>query len=122
MSYWDRIKYFTPEEMGSEKMNFALMNKLDMFRELIKHPVIIHCGYETSGHTNSSFHYMKMAADFHVENHFDYGKQFRLLMDLRFNGIGWYPEWNNPGWHVDVRDKELFSIWKRINGKYIYFL
>jgi len=121
MSYWDRIKYFTPEEMGAEDMDFVLMNKLNIFAALIRYPVIIHCGYETSGHAPDSYHYRKMAADFHVKDHPNYDKQFRILMDLRFNGIGWYPEWNNPGWHVDVRPENLFSIWKKVGGKYIYF-
>ena len=120
MTFWNNVKYFTPEEVGAEDMSPALMFKIDIFRGQIGHSVIVHCGYETSGHSENSYHYKKMALDFHVKGHTDYKEQFRKLMDLKFGGIGWYPEWNNPGWHIDIRSD--FLLWKQVNEKYIYFI
>ena len=118
--FWKHIKYFTPEEVGAEDIDSILMFKLDLFRSLLDRWVIVHCGYETSGHSPNSYHYQKKAVDFHVRDHFDYKLQFRFLMQVGFNGIGWYPEWNNPGWHVDTRDG--FTLWTQRNGKYVYFI
>jgi len=120
MSFWNNVKHFTPEEVGAKDMDPALMFKLDLFRSLIDCPVVIHCGYEPSGHSPNSYHYKKMAVDFHVKDHKDYGQQFKFLMQIDFNGIGWYPEWNNLGWHVDTRNG--FKLWTKRNGKYDYFI
>jgi len=89
---------------------------LQAFRNLIGRPVVIHCGYED----RPGYHGMKMAADFHVAGHYDYWRQLEMLIGVGFKGIGWYPRWHHPGWHVDVREHLL--IWRRDNGNYDYFV
>jgi len=113
---WEHVPNFTPEELGAVDMNRELMFKLQAFRDAIRHPVVVHCGYED----RRGYHGKKMAVDFHISGHKDWWRQFELLLQVGFKGVGWYPQWNNPGWHVDVREHLL--IWRRVDGVYDYFV
>jgi len=93
-------------------------------------PVSIHCSYELTGHSDKSFHGMGLATDFHFlrTNGTTIQDQFcimvevlkRLRLDL-FTGLGVYPHWNSPGFHLDTRGEQLFWV-RDINGRYKYGL
>ena len=101
---WNQIKHFNPNEKwgNPEKMDFRLIWILDKLREEIGAPFIVHCGYETNGHESNSFHYSGQAVDFHVNGIGLYTAWFELIKIWKLGGLGIYPHWNNPGFHLDL--------------------
>lgn len=88
-------------------------------------PMVIHCSYETTGHSKNSYHYKGMATDFHFVTDTPFRRQYEILVWylqklklLDLIGLGTYPEWNEPGFHIDGRGYPL--QWIRKNGKYYY--
>jgi hypothetical protein len=88
---------------------FLLMS-LSMLRRDIGLPVVVHNAFELSGHSPSSQHYTGTAVDFHITTTMQYYRQILLVEDFleRFQlashcGLGVYPGWNNPGFHLDAR-------------------
>jgi uncharacterized protein YcbK (DUF882 family) len=91
---------------------------------------VIHCGYENGGHASGSRHYTGDAVDFHIN-----GMNFSEAMDsllkalhetdffgkkaAEYVGLGIYPDWNTPGFHLDIRGYS--ARWGRINGEYVSF-
>jgi len=134
MSIWSKIKHFSPAENWGNptKINGLLLLLLDEITEEIKNysrekyqkisPCIIHCAYETSGHSPSSQHYKGNAVDFHFKN-IPAIEAYNLILKFlknyqveNFIGLGVYPNWNNPGFHLDVRGYK--ARWSRVNGIY----
>lgn len=77
------------------------------------------------GHSEKSYHRLDMgckAFDFHFVTSASIRVQYHHLCLMGWTGIGFYPGWNNPGWHVDLRPVEDTQHWTRINGEYIYLL
>jgi hypothetical protein len=120
MDRWKLIEGFTGDENwgGSEKVNIfliMLMEKVMMafrYRHDANAECIIHCGYEQSGHSACSQHYRGNATDFHINTKLPYFEQIPamigIITDLGASnhvGLGIYPDWNNPGFHLDVRGK-----------------
>ena len=126
-----KLKHFHPEEPGWKgnfhKVNGLLLLLLDALREEIGHPFVVHCAYETGGHSPNSQHYLGNAVDFHIE-----GLSFpeaiermeealeRLQVADRV-GFGIYPDWNNPGFHLDVRNVGRKVRWGRIGEQYVSY-
>ncbi len=129
---WLRIKNFSAHEKWGDPllMDRETVLLLDALRERFKIPFVIHCGYEQSGHTPSSQHYVGKAADFHVAE-----LPFRDAVDLMVDfigspprgigvhgriGLGIYPHWATPGFHVDTRG--TFARWGAIvrQGRQVY--
>lgn len=124
---WTQIKYFRPEEWQKdpERVSPTLVKVLDEIRRVSLFPIVIHVAWDWAGHSPKSFHYSGLAVDFHWAvdpKEFSYGEQFMLLSSFReLGGIGFYPYWNNPGWHVDLRDRNPRLLWYRDeNGNYVY--
>jgi len=133
---WKTIKHFNPKEKWGdpEKMDYRLVWMLDRLREKIGKPIIIHCGYATDGHAENSYHYKGQAVDFHVEGgafNFHEGwksvtlefrnrrmdrKVFFMQEKFWFLGLGIYPHWNNPGFHLDLGPAR--SWWQNAEGGY----
>jgi len=72
--------------------------------------IIIHCGFDIDGHTTGSRHYKGDAGDFHIVDGEPYPLQIAhmesVLRDLQVSdyvGLGIYPDWNHPGFHLDTR-------------------
>jgi len=40
-------------------------------------------------------------------------------LEIGFKGIGFYPLWNNPGFHVDMREREHTLLWVK-TSHYVY--
>jgi uncharacterized protein YcbK (DUF882 family) len=118
-----RLKHFHPEEKGWKgnfhKVNGLLLLLLDALREEIGCPFVIHCAYETSGHSPKSQHYLGNAVDFHIEGLpflEAMGRMERALENLQVSdrvGLGIYPHWLHPGFHLDVRG--LRARWGRFD-------
>jgi hypothetical protein len=115
---WTRVKFFSPDEKwgDSGRMDEELIFILDRIRGLFMLPIVIHEGWAprgTGGHVPGSYHYIGKAADFHIE-----GIRFRDAIDLMLHyvgpmpgglgvsrqiGLGIYPHWATPGFHLDTR-------------------
>lgn len=121
---WKEIRHFSPVENWGDasKMSYDLLRRLDALREFCGNGIVIHCGYETGGHSEKSQHYLGNAADLHIEG-VSLINQYLLAERFDFAGIGLYPGWNRPGLHCDVRLKakeESYNRWARLNGKYVF--
>ena len=118
---WGAIRFFKPNEnFGNPmEMDYDLIYGIDLLRQYIKKPIIIHCGYEKR--SGSSYHNTGEAIDCHCKdiNLIDFfigASRFAC-----FRGIGIYPNWNNPGLHLDTRrDGDFRALWTSFAaGKYL---
>jgi hypothetical protein len=109
-------------------MNGLLVLLLDAVRECWGDAkFIIHCGFEMDGHVKDSEHKRGNAVDFHIQSSWSLPEQSnRLEMILKelqvFNqvGLGIYPDWNSPGFHLDVRGS--YARWGRIGKDYVGYV
>ena len=99
------------------QMNPALLVLLQRLRTDMKAPFNIHCGYEVTGHSSESQHYLGNAVDFTIGLD-DFVKTYSILNALLIGygvaykvGFGVYPFWNTPGFHLDVRGSK--ARWSR---------
>lgn len=128
MSIWGQLRHFTIDEKWGDpnKMNGLLLILLDHTRDLYGNIFTIHCGYATTGHSPKSQHYLGNAVDFHIVSDEPFADQVRRLLQI-FDllqvsdriGLGIYPEWSHPGFHLDVRGRK--ARWGRIQGRYVSF-
>lgn len=109
---WCDIKYFKPSEFNEpNKMDYYLINRLDQFREMIGKPIIIHSSYREG---DPGYHGTGEAADIHVKDMNVFDAFLLAEKSGLFNGIGVYPNWNNPGLHLDIRPKPArWGCWSR---------
>ena len=117
---WEKLKYFSRKEFGPEPEKVApeLVLLLERIREVAKTAIHIHCTWADGGHSTKSYHYTGLACDFHFAS-LTPRSQYCLLREFReIGGLGFYPTWNNVGWHVDLRDG--FLQWVCRNGVYQY--
>lgn len=110
-------RLFTSEVLENTK--FELVKILDELQTVIlyTHKLSIHCLWEKGGHVSNSTHYRGIAADFHIEPKPKNMREYMLHVALvqRFIeqrgiddkcGFGVYPDWNNKGFHLDLRGKK----------------
>ena len=113
----ENMRYFKISEfkVSPEKLDKGLLLALDELRHISKTPIIINCAYATSGHSPKSYHYTGNAVDFHFKKGvLSPAEQYKFISRIPyFQGIGWYPHWDSPGWHVDNREKPLRWTWVR---------
>lgn len=117
--------YFTSDENWGDpdKIKPELLFALLRIRTHVGYPFHVHEGYAKSGHSPSSQHYVGAAVDGHFS-----GISFKQAI-LRVEeaiepfdsvlGLGLYPLWSNPGFHIDVRGHR--ARWGRINGIYVSY-
>ncbi len=113
MDIWTLIEphFSRTEKWGDpKKMCYTLLSLLYLLRREIGKPFIIHAAYDQPGsHSDKSFHYTGEAVDFHIV-----GMSFldaisaveNALFQLRVLdsvGLGIYPDWEHPGFHLDSR-------------------
>jgi uncharacterized protein YcbK (DUF882 family) len=129
---WLKIRYFSAQEKWGDPllMDRETIFLLDTLRGLFSSPFVIHCGYERSGHMPNSQHYAGKAVDFHV-----LGIPFRDAVDLMIDsiaspprgigvygriGLGIYPHWTTPGFHLDTRG--MYARWGAVtqDGRQVY--
>jgi uncharacterized protein YcbK (DUF882 family) len=97
---------FSPKEAwGSpRRMDYRLLYMQYRLRLIIGKPMIIHCGYEIVGHSKTSWHHKDgkgRADDFHILD-LDFEEGWEYIDRYWMGGAGRYPNWNNPGYHVDT--------------------
>ncbi len=126
---WLAFPDFSPSEFADPhgdkdsgyNMLFTFMKSLQKLRTALGAPIIIHHngGFASQGHADNSTHYRGVAADFHVIG-MELSTVALVIAKLGFTGIGAYPFWNSPGFHVDVASRE--AIWECNEiGEYRYF-
>lgn len=136
---WLCLKHFKRSEAWGDPdlMDPFLLLIMDGFRDSLPKGcwIKVHNGYKEGGHSQNSYHYKGMASDWHVEgcslvnaerwlmrylyksiNIDNSGKLYQLI---DYVGIGIYPDWNNPGFHLDVRGKR--ASWARLNNQYVAY-
>jgi hypothetical protein len=124
---WKKLTYFSEREKWGDptKMDLNFLLRLDRFRELAGIPFTVYCGYETSGHTDKSQHYLSpcRAVDGNFKDRKLSPLDCYILADrIGFNGFGLYS--NNGNWfiHCDgryIRQGDYKRRWIRDDsGKY----
>ena len=100
--FWNSIKNFTAKEFNSDDMSKPLVLGLQQVRDYTGRKIKIKSGYRAG---DKGLHGLKMAADISIEG-LHVVDQFLIIVRFNiFTGIGIYPNWNEPGLHVDVRHK-----------------
>lgn len=104
---WDNITNFSPKEFGATGMSKLLIYTLQDMRDYTElrfgeRKIIIHSGYREG---SIGYHPLKMAVDLHIEGLHVIDQYLIAERFDAFNGIGVYPNWDQPGIHVDVRPK-----------------
>ena len=129
---WEHIEGFSQNEKWGKpgSVNGLLLFLLTIVRKEFRKffdpaaSFVIHNAYDTSGHATDSQHYKGNAADFHIDTSISYKDQIAILLDIFKDlqvedrvGFGIYPQWNNKGFHLDVRGTR--ARWGQIDGKYV---
>ena len=128
MDIWSVISpcFDRSEKWGNANLMSGLMlMTLFHVREHVGLPFIIHCGYASTGHSDTSQHYHGNAVDFHVDC-IDFKSAIKMMetaiTDLRIEnrvGLGIYADWVNKGFHLDCRGTK--ARWGRIQGTYVSY-
>ena len=138
-SFWDNIAYFKPTERNIFKkrafpepnaINPAIVYILDKLREETTTIIIHSTNEKDTEHVKGSQHYLDNAIDFHIKN-MNFIDAIEKVITLTtvytfldrplhdYMGIGIYPDWNNPGFHLDFRGYQ--ASWGRIGNNYVSF-
>lgn len=126
---WILAKNFSKKEAWGDasKMRALTIWLIQSIREQLPEGcwIKIHCGYKSEGHEKNSFHYKAQAIDFHVVGLSILEAELIIMKYLResglveYIGIGIYPDWANPGFHIDTRGKR--ASWSRIGSDYLAY-
>jgi hypothetical protein len=129
---WRGIQHFGPGEFNRpDMMEAGIIVLLDDLRDVFRFPFIVHSDWRkppdgVPEELWPSQHNHGRAVDFHIEG-IDYrdavdlmGRFLRLLTVAQRVGLGIYPHWNHPGFHLDTRG--YMARWGAVNrdGKQVY--
>jgi hypothetical protein len=129
---WKLAKGFSPKEPwgDSHKMDTSLLWLMSTVRRMYRErfdanaSFVIHNGHETKGHKVTGYHPRGLATDFHIVTKLMFWEQvdaletiFAELEVVQYIGLGIYPDWNNPGFHLDTRLE--IGRWGRIGEDYV---
>jgi hypothetical protein len=137
---YKRLIHFKMSEFKNPlNLRQDLVYSLDWMRQWMGMPFVIHEDFATTGHAPNSYHYQGAAVDGHFvydKSKFSFsdiaGKVLNIRYELAnksiiflFFGVGIYPHWNNPGFHLDIRPpKDGFrpTVWvSSAQNVYHYF-
>lgn len=130
---WDEIRegFGRSEAWGDpDKINGALLWILFSLRQRFLREgdvrFIIHNAYEGRSRNSKSQHPLGNAVDFHIKTTMNFEDQvsfvLEVLKDLQVAnhvGLGIYLDWDNKGFHLDVRGTK--ARWSRVEGEYLSF-
>jgi hypothetical protein len=127
MDIWDlvnpRIQKNDPAWGESSLMNGQLILTLNAISVMVDKFVVINCGYASTGHEEKSEHYRGCAVDFSFLD-IKFAEAIRrievaimMLQISKFIGLGLYPQWKKPGFHLDIRPNA--GRWAKLDEKYI---
>lgn len=91
-----------------DKVDPVMLTVLYLARQEVSVPFIIHCAFE-GGHSKGSYHHSGQAVDFHIPSlSFMVAidameRALRKLQLFKSVGLGIYPDWDHPGFHLDTR-------------------
>lgn len=104
-SEWDHIKHFDPSENWGDpsRMDGYLVHELDRLRTYIGRKIVIHCGYEPRD--GKGYHPKGLAVDCHAVGLHPMEFFIAASRFKGFGGIGIYLWWNQPGLHLDSRQR-----------------
>jgi len=122
-----QLDNFTPYENWGDasKVNGTLLLLLQEIRAYVGKSFVIHNAYEKGGHSEKSQHYIGNAVDFHIEGISFLNAIEEIEEAIRFYqvedhiGLGIYPDWYNPGFHLDVRGTK--ARWGRVGSTYVSY-
>jgi uncharacterized protein YcbK (DUF882 family) len=132
MSLFEHIEGFGQNENwgNSHKMSgftVLMIEKVRMVYRKRYDPAatfVIHCGYDLTGHATDSQHYKGNAIDFHIVTTLSFREQVNAMKQIMAElqildmvGLGIYPQWAHPGFHIDSRGQ--IARWGQIDGKYV---
>ena len=139
MLHWKQAEYHEPQEFRDpdvEDSGYFLDGthflRLEKLRKDTGWPMLFNWSvggcvdvHGSHGHSDKSYHLLISgckATDFYFDIDKSAREQYNEICRLGFGGIGFYPWWKHPGWHVDSRPIELTQHWiSPERGKYIYF-
>ena len=113
----ERWESFSEKEENTIHVQKRLMNALDKLDTLLEGSLVIHCIYDEDRDENN-FHRQGLACDCHINGWHPLDMFFFIERQYLFTGIGVYgPDvWNNPGLHLDLRDRPGRWAFKRKDG------
>ena len=121
---WKEIKHFTPQENWGDpfKMLKQYILGLDKLRAYVGRTISVHCGYEPRP---TGQHPTGCASDIHIQGLHVVDQFLAAQRFAEFTGIGVYPDWTQPGLHLDSRmllPDAARQIWgcNQLNGEQRY--
>ena len=109
---WEQVKHFRPDGPDvwgdPHQMAASIVFGIDRYRKYIGRPVNVHCGWEYRA--SGGWHPNGCAVDVDVEGMHVIDQYLAAERFDEFNGIGVYPNWNNPGLHLDTRPHKKTGI------------
>jgi len=101
------------------KIDKKVFEKLQQVRTAIMSPIKLN-SITDGGHTAGSYHYLGLAVDWHPSDvRIQPNKILQACLTAGFRGVGWYPEWRWPGFHVDIGERVEIKVWKKVSGDYL---
>ena len=112
--------------LHTDKVVPELVSEMTAYESYIKTrwpsaSIHVNADYAEDGHVADSEHYTGRAVDFTVPG-VPLWEAWLALERFAFKGIGFYPHWNTPGFHADVRVAPFRARWMRdVGGQYVAF-
>jgi len=118
------LKHLQPSDFKAPlaAVSTRLCRDLDALSGTLGTSPEIHCTYDVDGHAVASRH--KLSPCDAVDLHFmgvPPAVALHAMLAGPWGGVGWYPHWNNPGFHLDQRPGPR-KFWVRSADGYVYGL
>jgi len=101
-----------------DKVDVRLIVLLRDLNDFVHNKLYVHCLYDEARNA-ANVHRLGLACDGRIED-MPLIEQFVCISRFPFKGIGIYPAWNNPGFHVDLRNSRIGARWGcKKKGEYV---
>jgi len=127
---WLLAKFFKKTEAWGDpsQMKYSIIWLMDNIRSDLPNGcwIKVHSGFRNLKNDNDKGQHPKgTAIDFHIvgcsvlEAEAHIMKKLYNTGMLEYCGIGIYPQWVNPGFHLDTRGEK--ASWAKLNGEYVAY-